>query len=77
MENIEYGLSGRMFVRMITIETKQSELDAKFTSMLDNQQVHTQILIDMKMVIFEFLGTQKDHIKLVLFPKPKLAFDQQ
>jgi hypothetical protein len=62
---------------MTTIETKQNELDAKFTSMLDHQQVHTQTLVDMKMVFFEFLGTQKDHTKLVSFPEPKLAFDQQ
>jgi hypothetical protein len=64
-----------MFVQMTIIETKQNELDAKFTSMLDNQQAQIQTLIDMKIVFSEFLGTQKDHIKLVLFLEPKLAFD--
>jgi hypothetical protein len=38
MENLEQGLLGRMYVQVTTIETKQNELDAKFTSMLDNQQ---------------------------------------
>ncbi len=52
MENLEHGLSGRMYVRMIAIETKQNELDAKFTSMLDNQQAHIQALVDMKIVFF-------------------------
>jgi hypothetical protein len=27
-------------------------LDAKFTSMLDNQQAHIQALVDMKIVFF-------------------------
>jgi hypothetical protein len=52
VENLEHGLSGRMYVRMIAIETKQNELDAKFTSMLDNQQAHIQALVDMKIVFF-------------------------
>jgi hypothetical protein len=43
--------------------------------MLNNQQAKIQALVDMKMVFFEFLGTQKDHPKLVLFLEPKLAYD--
>ncbi len=60
---------------MTTIETKQNELGAKFTSMLDNQHTHTQALVDMKMVFFEFLGTQKDYTKLVLFLESNPSFD--
>jgi hypothetical protein len=58
---------------MIAIETKQNELDVKFTSMLDNQQAHIQALIDMKIIFFELLGSQKDRTNLVLFPKANLA----
>ncbi len=73
MENLEHGLSSRMYVQMIAIETKQNELDAKFTSMLDNQQAHVQALVDMKIVFFELLGSQKDRTNLVLFLEANLA----
>ncbi len=62
-----------MYVQMIAIETKQNELDAKFTSMLDNQQAHVQALVDMKIVFFELLGSQKDRTNLVLFLEANLA----
>lgn len=59
-----------MFAWMTTIETKQNELDAKFISMLDIQHTQIQTLVDMKMVFLEFLGTQVDLTKPVLFLKP-------
>jgi hypothetical protein len=37
VENLEHGLLGRMYAQMTAIEIKQNGLDAKFTSMLDNQ----------------------------------------
>jgi hypothetical protein len=52
---------------MTSIETKQNELDAKFTSMLDNQQAQTQAFFDMKTIFSKLLGSQKDRTNLVLF----------
>ncbi len=55
-----------MSTQMTTIETKQNELNAKFAFMLDSQHVHTQALVDIKSMFFEFLGAQKDPILMKL-----------
>jgi hypothetical protein len=40
-------------------------MDGKFVTMLENQHVHTQVLIDNKSMFSEFIGGQKHTTKIV------------
>jgi hypothetical protein len=50
---------------MIAIEIKQNDMDGKFVTMLENQHVHTQVLIDNKSMFSEFIRGQKHTTKIV------------
>ncbi len=65
-----------MSIRMIDIEIKQSDMDAKFATMLDNQHVYTQAFIDIKSMFFEFIGGHKHPTKIIEM-EPIVVFEHQ
>jgi len=48
---------------MTSLEIKQKELDARFIIMLNSQHAHTQLLIDIKTMFAQFLGSHKGFVK--------------
>jgi cephalosporin hydroxylase len=54
-----------MSAQMTTMKTKQNELDAKITSILDSQHGHSQTINDIKLIFSKFLSRQKETCNLV------------
>jgi hypothetical protein len=44
-------------------------MDANFATMVESQHVHTQVLIDIKSMFFEFLGGRSTQLKLLKWNK--------